>query len=78
MRMPESDGTIGISELVAMDDVPERLRERGQRNDVENPRQGEDESAAAEVTQPAQADTIVEPGVTRVHRDPKDDGQMHD
>jgi hypothetical protein len=71
-----------------MHDARERLGERAQRDDAGNPLPGEDENALAEVPQPGQAEgnpdvatvTIAEPVVTnvRAHRDPKDDGQMHD
>ena len=71
-----------------MHDARERLGERAQRDDAENPCQCENENAQAEVPLPGQAEsnpgvaavTIAEPVVTnvRAHCDPKDDGQMHD
>ena len=71
-----------------MHDARERLGQRAQRDDAENPRQGEDENALAEVQRLGQAEgdscvatvAISEPVVTsvRAHPDPKDDGQMHD
>ncbi len=71
-----------------MDDAPERLRERGQRDDDENPPQDDGKNSVVDAAQPTQTEpnggpaavTIAEPGRTNVgaRRDPWDDGQMHD